>query len=161
MKNLLKVLFIISLIFPSIAEARLPCKVLTKDGTVISVYHFGHMTCGGNKVSNFLKPQTNIDIYGTYNGQTLRILEDYSNIKKIRLTGFSQPQSRRINGNHEEGIITAIRYDEKEIEINGQIRNSCSAGDGMNVLRLVVRHPVTDNIDEIKVEVRNIKEIVF
>ncbi|MBN2348349.1 MAG: hypothetical protein JXJ22_05905 [Bacteroidales bacterium] len=126
-----------------------------KDGTSIDAKHFGQKGCGNNQ---FI--ESYIIVRGKYSGIVTEI-KDYSSIRSMKLAGFSKPPVASVG--NEKGTIVVTKKSGVSVELEeAELVMSCySAGDRYNMVKVQIINPLTDEVVEKAIEVKDIDQILF
>jgi hypothetical protein len=145
------------LVFSSITiyAQNIPVQLTLKDGQSIKTHHFGQVDCSGKSYfDNYIL------IKGKYNN-LITELKEYSKISKIELVDFEAPS--KLTGDNEKGKIIVTRKNGVSVTLDdATISLSCYGIDEkINQLQFQMINPLTDEIDELKVDTKDIISIEF
>jgi hypothetical protein len=132
-----------------------PVTVYTKEGKTIEVKHFGQLDCSGNMYfDNYIL------IKGKFNEQFTE-LKDYSKIQTIEFKGFEKEPIP--TGGNEKGEIILTRKNGVRVALEEAIISLSCYGveEQYNELQLQTVNPLTDEVVEAKINVKDIQRIVF
>jgi hypothetical protein len=149
-------LFGILLIASTTAFAqKTPVMIIMKDGSTHEGVHFGQLKCGKDSYrDNFIM------LKGVYNGNTQEIKE-YSKISKLVLEGFTQPPVASIG--NQKGTVRVFKKDGISVTLtDAELIMSCYAsGDLYNQIVIQSINPLTDKVEEVALDVKDIQSINF
>ncbi len=134
-----------------------PVQINLKDGGSIDAKHFGQLKCGDGSIlaDNYIL------IRGMFMGNVTE-LTDYKDIEKIILEGFTEEPKKSAAGNEKSTIYVQKRNGKTFTLEDAEITLSCyGTGDRYNELVVQIENPITDQVGESTVPVKNISSIIF
>lgn len=138
------------------AFCQTPAKINLKNGDVIDAYHFGQEKCGNNiyMKDNF------IILRGKYKDVATEI-KDYSKIAKMVCTGFSKEPVAEVG--NEKGKIKVYKTNGLIVMLDeAELVMSCYGhGDLYNQVIVQIVNPLTEEIMEKKIDMKEINSIEF
>lgn len=146
----------IVLFFSFLTKAQdIPVTVYLNNGNTIEAKHFGQLDCNGN-----LYFDNYILVKGKFNNQFME-LKDYSKISSIEFQGFKK--SPTPTGENEKGTLILTRKNGVRVTLEeANIALSCyGVEEQYNELQLQTVNPLTDEVIEAKINVKDIQRIVF
>lgn len=155
MKTKLFFLLMSLFVFASVNAQEQPVTVYLNDGNTIEAKHFGQLDCSGTiYFDNYML------IKGKFNEQFTE-LKDYSKIATIEFKDFEDDPTP--TGGNEKGTITLTRKNGVSVTLEeANISLSCyGVEEKYNELQLQYINPLTDEVEEAKVNVKDIQRIVF
>ena len=132
-----------------------PVMIIMKDGSTHEGVHFGQLKCGKDSYrDNF------IILKGIYNGNTQEI-KDYSKISKLVLEGFTQPPVASVG--NQKGTVRVFKKDGLSVTLTeAELIMSCYAtGDLYNQIVIQSINPLTDKVEEVTLDIKDIQSINF
>lgn len=126
-----------------------------KDGKVIEAYHFGKLKCESNVY------MTNFTILkGKFHNSHTEI-KDFKDISKLILTGFTASPAPSVG--NQKGTISVIKKNGVTVQLEeAELVMSCfNPADKYNELHVQVINPLTEEKNNVVVEMRNIESITF
>ncbi len=151
--NIIGLLFTIFTI--SSYAQNIPAQITLKDGKTLKVHHFGQVDCSGKTYfDNYIL------IKGKYNN-LITELKEYSKVSSIQLIGFEAPS--KLTGDNEKGQIIVNRKNGVSVTLEeATITLSCYGIDEkVNQLQFQMINPLTDKVDELKLDTKDIASIKF
>lgn len=137
------------------AQKNIPVQITLKDGKSLKVHHFGQVDCSGKTYfDNYIL------IKGKYNN-LITELKDYSKVSRIELVDFDDPS--KLTGDNEKGKIIVSKKDGVSVTLEeATITLSCYGIDEkINQLQFQMINPLTDKVDELKLDTKDIASIEF
>ena len=132
-----------------------PVRIIMKDGETQKGVHFGQLKCGKDSYRD-----NYIMLKGTYNGNSQEIT-DYSNIAKIVLEGYSLPPAMSVG--NEKATLRIYKKDGLMVTLTeAELVMSCyAAGDLYNQIVIQAINPLTEKVEEVTLDVKDIQSINF
>mgnify|MGYP006295539975 CR=1 FL=1 len=155
MKTVLLSLIILSIYLFTGNAQDVPVTVHMNDGKTIEVKHFGQLDCSGSiYFDNYIL------VKGKLN-ESFTELKDYSKIAKIEFQGFEEAPTP--TGGNEKATLILTRNNGVRVTLDeATINLSCyEVEEQYNELQLQTINPLTDELVETKLAVKDIREIVF
>ncbi len=155
MKTVLISLLILSTYLFSVKAQDVPVTVFMKDGKTIEVKHFGQLDCSGSiYFDNYILTKGKLN-------ESFTELKDYSKIAKIEFQGFEKAPTP--TGGNEKATLILTRKNGVRVTLEeANINMSCyEVEEKYNELQLQTINPLTDELEEAKIAVKDIQEIVF
>ena len=133
----------------------IPVQITLKDGRSMKAHHFGQVDCSGKTYfDNYIL------VKGKYNN-LITELKDYSKVSRIELIDFDEPS--KLTGDNEKGQIIVSKKNGVSVTLeDATITLSCYGIDEkINQLQFQMINPLTDKIDELKLDTKDIVSIEF
>lgn len=136
-------------------QDKVPVLIKLKDGATVNAHHFGQLECNKSKYFD-----SYIMLRGRYEDIPTEI-KDYSNISKMVLIDFSAPPVASIG--NEKGRVTVYKRNGVIVDlVEAELLISCFDSDEKyNQIRVQILNPLTDQIVERRLDVKDIETIVF
>lgn len=151
-----KIIGLLIVTFSIAAHAQnIPVQITLKDGQSIKAHHFGQVDCSGKSYfDNYIL------IKGKYNN-LITELKEYSKISRIELVDFKAPS--KLTGDNEKAKIIVTRKNGVTVTLEeATITLSCYGVDEkINQLQFQMINPLTDQLDELKIDTKDIVSIEF
>jgi len=139
----------------SAQSKKIPAVIYLKDGSTISVYHFGQKVCGNNRYLD-----SYIIVRGKYSGLVTEI-KKYDDIRSIDMKGFTEPPVASVG--NEKAVINVTKKNGVTVSLEeAELVMSCyGPGDKYNRIKVQIMNPLTEEIVEKSVEVKDIDMVRF
>ncbi|MGZ0016901.1 hypothetical protein [Yeosuana sp. AK3] len=165
-----RILFFLFVLIPllSVSQTNVPCEITLKTGQTLLVHHFGYLKCGEvidkNVYNNVVKIHGFIEVGHNYFEEITH--SDYSQIKRIELKGFYRKPKYGYGMKKRYEKATIMVYQKNKLPqklLFAYLGHTCSGtySDGVNELRLQVKNPETQKIEELKFATKDIESIEF
>lgn len=136
------------------SQKMIPVQIIMTDESMLEATHFGHLTCNGRK-----DEKSFIYTKGKYNNVFTEIT-DYDEFLKLEFEDFSEEPNKT---GSEKGIIVAVKANGTRVKLNSaELKVSCFGNDSKyNQIKVQTIDPITENVVEVTVDLKDIKEVIF
>ncbi len=152
---ILSSVIIIFLICSIYAQDNVPVLIKLKDGSTVDAYHFGQLECNKSKYFD-----SYIMLRGRYQDIPTEI-KDYKNISKLVLIDFDAAPVASIG--NQKGRVTVYKRNGLVVDLGeAELFISCFDSDEKyNRIKVQIINPLTEQIVEMTIDVKDIATIVF
>lgn len=142
-------------LFTTNGQSPVKATIRLKDGKTIDAYHFGKLKCESNAyASNFTI------LKGKFHGNHTEI-KDYKDISKLVFNGFTASPVPSVG--NQKAVISVIKKNGVTVQLEeAELVMSCfNPADRYNEIHVQVINPLTGQMADVAVEMKNIDSITF
>jgi hypothetical protein len=152
---ILSTVLLIFLICSVYTQDNVPVLIRLKDGSSVDAHHFGQLSCNKSKYFD-----SYIMLRGKYEDIPME-MNDYKNVSKMVLIDFNAPPIASLG--NQKGRITVYKKNGVIVDlVEAELSISCFDSDEKyNRIKVQIMNPLTEELVERTIEVRDIETIVF